>query len=88
MCEKKTLKSKLWLVVVACAAILFSVAFAFFWNQKEEHTPGGHPMLMSVRSDYSHPMVIPVAMAADDNYTYPTIVAITSMMTNSNSNAL
>lgn len=86
MCEKKTLKSRLWLVVVACAAILFSVAFAFVWNQKEEYTPGGHPMLMAAHSGYSQPMVIPVAMAADDNYTYPTIVAITSMMINSNSN--
>lgn len=86
MCEKKTLKSRLWLIVVACAAILFNLAFVFSWNQKEEYTPGGHPMLMSVRSDYSHPMAIPVAMAADDNYTYPTIVAITSMMINSNSN--
>lgn len=60
--------------MVACAAILFSVAFAFFWDQKEKSDQTGQKA------------VIPVAMAADDNYTYSTIVAITSMMTNSNSN--
>ncbi len=31
----------------------------------------------------AHENVVPIAMAADDNYTYPTLVAITSLMENS-----
>lgn len=86
MCEKKTLKSKIWLTVVTCAAILFSVVFAFGWDHGEKETPNKNNTMVVAQNGSGQPREIPVAMAADDNYTYPTIVAITSMMINSNSN--
>ena len=42
--------------------------------------------VVALDNEMPHQSSIPIAMAADDNYTYPTIVSITSLVKNSGKN--
>ena len=65
---KKLSRSKLWVIMALCMLVLFVGAAAFFFNNETK--------LDGQKS------AVTVAMAADNNYTYPTVVSITSLMTN------
>ena len=66
---KKLFKSKFWVITAVCTSMLFVGALALYF-------------IGSLKSEESQ-KIVPIAMAADNNYTYPTIVSITSLMTNS-----
>ena len=65
---KKLSRTKLWVIMALCMLVLFVGAAAFFFNNETK--------LDGQKS------AVTVAMAADNNYTYPTVVSITSLMTN------
>lgn len=68
---KELFKSKFWVIAAVCISMLFVGALALYF-------------IGSLKSEKSQ-KIVPIAMAADNNYTYPTIVSITSLMTNSKS---
>lgn len=72
-------------LTVVCA---MAVAIVAIWMVGLSGTKSGDFLSKNVAAPLSQRMAqqssIPIAMAADDNYTYPTIVSITSLMINSN----
>ncbi len=78
---KKVLKSKIF-ILTACVLSLVcgSVGVASLFSAKTNIINVATTNTMSLDEIDS---AIPIAMAADDNYTYPTLVAITSLMENS-----
>ena len=64
-------KQKKWMWVIASIGILFLIFFGGFFIKNH------------LDSEKKH---VPVAMALDDGYLYPTVVSITSMMKNKNKN--
>ena len=65
---RKLFKKKFWIITALGVSILFVGAAALFLNKQ-------------INREESE-KIIPIAMAADNNYTYPTMVSITSLMTN------
>ncbi len=65
---KKILKKKILFIMFTCVIVLGICTTAFLVNANQ------------ITDEHT----VPIAMAADDNYTYPTIVSITSLMVNSN----
>ena len=78
---KKVLKSKIFMLTACVLSLVCgSVGVARFFSAKTKIINVATTNTMSLDEIDS---TIPIAMAADDNYTYPTLVAITSLMENS-----
>ncbi len=69
---RKLYKKKFWIITALCVSILFVGAAALFFDKKTKLEESEK--------------IIPIAMAADNNYTYPTIVSFTSLMMNAKNN--
>ena len=78
---KKVLKSKIFMLTACVLSLVCgSVGVASFFSAKTNIINFSTTNTMSLDEIDN---AIPIAMAADDNYTYPTLVAITSLMENS-----
>lgn len=77
---KESLKFKVFIVVLSLCFVTVSSFFLVSCSSQSEQEPN------SATASATETSSVPIAMAADNNYTYPTIVSITSLMTNSNEN--
>lgn len=68
-------KKRKYLIIASLAVILVAITTIFLVNK-------------TLKNDTTNEesVTIPIAMAADNNYTYPTIVSITSILENANKN--
>ena len=79
---KKYLKSKkVWFVIVLSIAVLSGISFVALKSQDKRSLQTDTKTESTITQ--TEAVTIPIAMAADDNYTYPTIVSITSLVENS-----
>lgn len=68
-------KKRKYLVIVSLSVLFIAVTTAFLVNNRSKAN------MVNANS-----VTIPIAMAADNNYVYPTIVSITSILENANEN--
>ena len=68
-------KKRKYLVIVSLSVLFIAVTTAFLVNNRSKTN------MVNANS-----VTIPIAMAADNNYVYPTIVSITSILENANKN--
>ena len=78
---KSLLKKKSWQLVLAFSLLFLGATFFIFGSLNKNSSNVFNSILLSHELKNS----VPIAMAADDNYTYPTIVSITSLLENSDS---
>lgn len=78
---KRLLKSKTFLLTVCIFTLVCSFIGVGNVLLAKVGSSGVETTNATILSETTH--IVPIAMAADDNYTYPTLVAITSLMENS-----
>ena len=82
---KKFLKGKGWILSIICVAILSGIVFLTINFQENHDRSLNTNVFAKLKQEVATENTVPIAMAADNNYTYPTIVSITSLMTTSKS---
>ncbi len=78
---KRLLKSKIFLLTVCTFTLVCSLIGVSNVLLTKAGSSGVETTNATILSEDTH--IVPIAMAADDNYTYPTLVSITSLMENS-----